>query len=159
MVPRTTSPHTSRGKTRLYISHFLPQTRCSAKLGLRLQRGSKWTKSAIFGIFSVFQIKLPNYSFKKKDFVYLNLDLIKRHLFHFSESLCNNFQQSYPNKKLLKLSKLRKSAKPLKILTKDGQRRTVLKFITPPNLLKEENVSHYALLGLPAGARAEHQST
>ena len=34
-----------------YIPNILPQTRCPAKLSARLQGGSKWAKSAIFGVF------------------------------------------------------------------------------------------------------------
>ena len=43
-------------------------------------------------------------------------------------------------KKLAKLANFLKSAKPVKILIKDGRRGTILKLIIPPNLLKQESV-------------------
>ena len=39
-----------------HIPNILPQTGCPAKFAFRLQRGPKWPKSAIFGIFSDFSI-------------------------------------------------------------------------------------------------------
>ena len=46
-----------------FMSESLPETGCPAKFAFRLQRGSKWAKSAIFPNFSVFRIYLTNYQF------------------------------------------------------------------------------------------------
>ena len=74
-----------------HIPNILPQTGCPEKFAFRIQRGSKWAKSAIFAIFSVFRIYLPNYFFYKKFFVHLNLDLIETRIFLSSEDHCDNF--------------------------------------------------------------------
>ena len=58
------------------------------------------------------------------------------------------------NAKVVKFTKIHQT---FKILTKDGQRRTVLKLVGPRNLLKQENVSHSAHVGLAAGARSKNQ--
>merc|ERR1711867_206155 len=45
-------PHLILSQVKLdYIPNILPQTGCPAKFLFRLQRGSKWAKSAIFPIF------------------------------------------------------------------------------------------------------------
>ena len=61
------------------------------------------------------------------------------HLFHLSVGLCDNFQPSYNEKKTGKIVKFMKICQTVKILTKDGQRITLLKLVIPPNLLRKEN--------------------
>ena len=46
-----------------------------------------------------------------KIFVYVNLDLMKPHLFHFLELLCENFQSNYYEKtaNIVKFTKIRQT--------------------------------------------------
>ena len=52
---RAKQPHLLLLQVKLdYIPNILPQTGCPAKFAFRLQRGTKWAKSAIFAIFPGF---------------------------------------------------------------------------------------------------------
>ena len=113
-----------------YIPNILPLTGCPEKLGFRLQRGSMWAKSAFCHFFGFSNITDKLIILKKKNFVYLNQNIIETHLFYLSAVRWDNFQPNY-NEKPAKMSNLRESSKPLKIYTKDGQRGTVSKLVVP----------------------------
>ena len=74
-----------------HIPNILPQTGCPAKFAFRLQSGSKWAKSAIFGIFSDFSIITAELFILEKKFCLLKFRSHRDASFPFFEFSLRQF--------------------------------------------------------------------
>ena len=81
-----------------YNLSLLSQTACQGKIFGPRYSYPKRTKAAIFSIFYVFSFYRSKYLLQKKISAHFILDLIKPHLFKFSEFRCDNFPLNYYEK-------------------------------------------------------------